>query len=65
MNKVEKEKDGILTKNYCDKCDKITWHQYVTYENEKDPEKRIKVDSYYKCNICGNTRLLKDWKKKR
>lgn len=66
MDKDRKERDGILLKNYCDKCDKTTWHQYVEYKKDKkDPNKRIKIDSYYKCEVCGNIRLLKDWKIKR
>lgn len=61
---VEEKKDGILLKNYCDKCKKITWHRYVEYkQDEKDPRKRIKTDSYYKCDVCETIRHLKDWKK--
>lgn len=60
MNEV-KEK-GILLKNYCDECGKNTWHQYVVYEQDKkDPTKRVKVDSYYECKVCGTIRHLKNW----
>ena len=58
MTSVKSE--GIRLKNYCEKCKKTTWSQYITHK--KDPKIPIKIDSYYKCEICGTKRLLRNWK---
>ena len=59
-----KDEKGILHKNFCDRCNKFTWHQYITHKIDSINNKRKKIESYYKCNICERTRQLKDWKGK-
>ena len=41
---------GIKEKNFCDKCEKMTWHKYLSSSKNKKGKT--------KCLKCGNNRIL-------
>ena len=68
MHKEENVRyEGIRLKDQCDICDDTTWQLYVEYKTVGiEPNiKLVKIPSYHQCEVCGNKRLLRDWRTKK
>ena len=44
-------------KNYCDKCESVTWHNYEETTTDRD--------GYTECTICSNRRYFDNLKYKK
>ena len=50
MTEEKKEYTGIKESNFCDKCNKQTWHRYF--------ESNVVEKAYTQCDVCKHKRYL-------